>query len=381
MNATNDGNRTTSSNLSEVPLTDRLLMGPGPSNPYPEATLALARPLLGHLNPEFLELLDETCEMLRRMFTTVNATTLPISGTGSAGMEAAFVNLVGPGDAVVVGVNGLFGERMCEVASRCGADIIRVDARWGEPLDPDSLLHAHPAPKVIALVHAETSVGVENDVASVAAHKGDALVLADCVTSLGGIPVPTDSWGIDAAYSATQKCLGVAPGLAPLTFSPAAWERRIPKPQSWYLDLGMIGDYTTPGARKYHHTAPIAMITSLHAALEVILAEGLEATWERHRRCGQLLQDGLEAMGLRLFARKGSRLPQLTTVVLPEGVGAAQVQTDLRERFNIDVGIGVGEWSGSVLRIGLMGHVARESNVTLFLAALHEVLGGKSSWT
>ena len=201
-------------------VTDRVLMGPGPCNPYPEATAGLARPMLGHLDPEFIGILDETCERLRTVWGTGNTLTLPVSGTGSAGMEAAFVNTVGPGDVVVIGVNGLFGERMCDVAGRCGAEVVRVEAPWGQPLDPDALLSAHPSPKLIALVHAETSTGVRNDVAAVAAGKGEALVLADCVTSLGGIPVDIDGWGVDVAYSGTQKCLGVAPGLAPFTLGP-----------------------------------------------------------------------------------------------------------------------------------------------------------------
>ena len=198
-----------------MPLTDRILMGPGPSNPYPEAVAGLARPMLGHLDPEFLAVLDETCARLRTVLRTTNERTLPLSGTGSAGMEAAFVNLVGPGDVVTVGVNGVFGERMCEVARRCGADVVRVDAPWGKALDPDAVLAAHPSPKVIAVVHAETSTGVRNDVAPIGAAKGDALLLVDCVTSLGGIPIEIDEWGIDVAYSGTQKCLGVAPGLWP----------------------------------------------------------------------------------------------------------------------------------------------------------------------
>src|SRR5919107_458511 len=229
---------------------DRILMGPGPSNPYPEVVAAFARPVLGHLDPQFLALLDETCDRLRVAFRTTNGMTLPVSGTGSAGMEAAFVNLVGPGDVVVVGVNGLFGERMCDVAARCGGEVVRVDEEWGRPIDPQRLLDAHASPKIIAVVHAETSTGVRNDVEPLGAGKGDALLLVDCVTSLGGIPVEVDGWGIDVAYSGSQKCLGVPPGLAPLTVNERAWERRNRSAQSWYLDLGMIADYATaPGAR------------------------------------------------------------------------------------------------------------------------------------
>jgi alanine-glyoxylate transaminase/serine-glyoxylate transaminase/serine-pyruvate transaminase len=331
--------------------------------------------MLGHLDPEFIAILDETCDRLRTVWATSNALTLPVSGTGSAGMEAAFVNTVGPGDVAVVGVNGMFGERMCDVAARCGAEVVRVDGEWGKPLEPSALLEAHPAPKVIALVHAETSTGVRNDVAQVAAGKGDALLLADCVTSLGGIPVSIDDWGVDIAYSGTQKCLGVSPGLAPLTMAARAWERRITRPQSWYLDLGMIGDYTSGATRKYHHTAPIAMITSLHAALGALLSEGMAAAWARHAECGMALQDGLEKMGLQLWAAEGHRLPQLTTVVIPDGVDDATVRGLLLRRYGIEIGGGVGPWAGKIWRIGCMGHTARLRNVTLLLAALGELLG------
>jgi alanine-glyoxylate transaminase/serine-glyoxylate transaminase/serine-pyruvate transaminase len=356
-------------------VTDRILMGPGPCNPYPEATAGLARPLLGHLDPEFIAILDETCARLRAVWGTANSRTLPLSGTGSAGMEAAFVNTVGPGDVVVVGVNGLFGARMCDVACRCGAEVVRVDGPWGQPLDPTAVLSAHAAPKVIALVHAETSTGVRNDVAAVAAGKGDALLLADCVTSLGGIPVAVDEWGVDIAYSGTQKCLGVAPGLAPFTWNARAWERRIATPRSWYLDLGLIAEYTSGPARTYHHTAPVAMVMSLHAALGALLDEGLRAAWDRHAECGAALQEGLEKMGLELWAPEGHRLPQLTTVLIPDATDDATVRSTLLERYGIEIGGGVGPWAGKIWRIGCMGHTARLRNVTLLLAALGETLG------
>ena len=355
-------------------LTDRVLMGPGPCNPYPEATAGLARPMLGHLDPEFIAVLDETCDRLRTVWKTANPLTLPVSGTGSAGMEAAFVNLVGPGDVVVVGVNGLFGERMCDVARRCGADVVRVDGTWGRALDPQAVLDAHPNPKLIALVHAETSTGIRNDVAAVAAGKGDALLLADCVTSLGGIPVEVDRWGVDVAYSGTQKCIGVSPGLAPFTMGERARERRVADPQSWYLDLGMIGDYTSGATRTYHHTAPISMIFSLHAALGALLEEGLEAAWARHAECGAALQDGLQKLGLELWAEEGHRLPELTTVVVPEGVDDAAIRRQLLQRYGIEIGGGVGAWAGKVWRIGCMGHTARMRNVTLLLGAMAELL-------
>jgi alanine-glyoxylate transaminase/serine-glyoxylate transaminase/serine-pyruvate transaminase len=359
-----------------MPIVDRILMGPGPCNPYPEATEALTRPMLGHLDPVFLDILDETCERLRAVWRTGNPVTLPLSGTGSAGMEAAFVNTVGPGDVVVIGVNGLFGERMCDVAGRCGATVVQVAARWGRPLDPEEVIAAHPHPKLIAAVHAETSTGVRNDIAAVGDGKGDALMLADCVTSLGGIPVAVDDWRVDIAYSGTQKCLGVAPGLAPFTINGQALERRQERPQSWYLDLGMISEYATAkGARKYHHTAPVAMITSLHAGLGAVMAEGLDAALQRHADCGLLLQDGLQKMGLELFAAEGYRLPELTTVVVPDGVDDIAVRSTLLERYGIEIGGGVGPYAGKVWRIGCMGHTARVANVTLLLAALAEILG------
>jgi alanine-glyoxylate transaminase/serine-glyoxylate transaminase/serine-pyruvate transaminase len=358
-----------------MPLHERLLMGPGPSNPYPEAVAALGRPMLGHLDPEFLAILDETCDRLRKVFRTTNALTLPVSGTGSAGMEAAFVNVVSPGDVVVVGVNGLFGERMCDVASRCGAQVVRAESLWGTPLDPEQVLAAHANPKVIAVVHAETSTGVRNDIAALGAGKGDALLLMDCVTSLGGIDVAVDEWGVDIAYSGTQKCLGVAPGLSPFTMSERAFDRRVSRSQSWYLDLSMIADYAaTPGARKYHHTAPISMIFALHAGLGAVLDEGLEAAWGRHAECGARIQDGLDKLGFELLATEGHRLPQLTTARLPEGVDDAFARRALLDRFGIEVGGGVGPWAGTAWRVGCMGNTARLRNVAAFFAAVEEVI-------
>jgi len=356
-------------------------MGPGPSNPYPEVTLALARPVLGHLDPEFLALLDETNDRLREVFATDNALTLPVSGTGSAGMEASFVNFVHPGDVVVVGVNGVFGERMCEVASRAGAEVIRIDAPWGTALDPGSLLAAHPSPAIIALVHAETSTGVRNDILPVGQGKGDALLVVDMVTSLGGIEVDVDGWQVDIAYSGTQKCLGVPPGLAPLTVSDRARSRMVERPSSWYLDLNLLSRYVDggrEGGRVYHHTAPVTMVGALHAGLGAVLSEGMKQARERHADCGQQLQDGLEALGLELFAQADHRLPQLTTVrvpsALPSGLGEADVRRRLLERFGIEIGAGAGQLAGQVWRIGCMGHTARPRNVVALLGAMKEVL-------
>jgi alanine-glyoxylate transaminase/serine-glyoxylate transaminase/serine-pyruvate transaminase len=351
-------------------------MGPGPSNPHPEVISALTRPVLGHLDPEFLVLLDETNDRLRRAFRTSNALTFPVSGTGSAGMEACFVNVVRPGDVVVVGVNGVFGARMCDVAARCGAEVVPVDVPWGPPVDPHQLLDAHPSPAVIAVVHAETSTGVRSDIAELGAAKGDALLLVDCVTSLGGIEVDVDGWGIDLAYSGTQKCLGVPPGLAPVTVSPRARERFVERSPSWYLDFSMIAAYVeSNAARSYHHTAPISMIYGLHAGLGVLLEEGLEASWARHAEVGGRLQAGLEDLGMKLFAAEGHRLPQLTTAWVPDGIDEAAVRRRLLVEYGVEVGGGLGEYAGKVWRIGLMGHTARPGNVVLLLGALGELFG------
>lgn len=359
-----------------MPRTDRLLMGPGPCNPYPESIEAFARPMLGHLDPEFLAVLDDVCDRLRSLFGTTNALTIPISGTGSAGMETCLVNVLGPGDVAVVGVNGVFGQRMCEVASRTGADVVRVDFDWGTPVDAERLLEAHPSPTLIGMVHAETSTGTRSDVEPVAAGKGDALLLVDCVTSLGGLEFRADEWGVDLAYSGTQKCLGVPPGLSPITVSDRARDRFVERSQSWYLDLRLIGAYVgTPGAtRAYHHTAPISMIQSLHGGLLAIADEGVDAVIARHAECGAAIQAGLHDLGLRLFATEGHRLPQLTTVWTPEGIDEAAIRRELLGRFGIEIGGGLGDFAGRVWRIGCMGHTARARNVTTLLAALAELL-------
>src|SRR3984957_13037213 len=359
-------------------ISDRLLMGPGPSNSYPEVTMALAGPVLGPLDPQFLALLDSTNDQLRQVFGTSNALTLPVSGTGSAGMEASFVNFVRPGDPVVVGVNGVFGERMCEVAWRHGAEVIRVDAAWGEAVDSDRLLSAHPAPTMIAVVHAETSTGVRNDIASLGSGKGDALLLVDMVTSLGGIEVAVDGWSVDIAYSGTQKCLGVPPGLSPFTASERALERIVERPSSWYLDLNLLARYVNDasgGSRVYHHTAPVMMVAALHAGLGALLDEGLKAAWERHAECGQLLQDGLGDLGLELLVATDHRLPQLTTVRIPGAVDEAAVRRSLLSEYGIEIGAGAGQLAGQIWRIGCMGHTARQRNVIALLGALKEVLG------
>ena len=362
-------------------VTDRLLLGPGPSNPYPEATEALGRPMLGHMDPEFLDLMDETMARLRTAFRTENRLTLPMSGTGSAGMETCFVNLLEPGDTAIVGANGVFGDRMCEVARRCGAEVVRVEEEWGRPLDPQRLLdaqRAYPSARLVAVVHAETSTGVENDVAPLAALQAtDTLLVVDAVTSLGGIPLEVDAWGIDACYSGTQKCLGVPPGLSPVTFSERSTARlasRTAPPASWYLDLSLIAGYVQGERRVYHHTAPVAMVFSLHAALGALLDERLDGAWARHRAVGTRLQEALPDLGFRLVVDAGHRLPQLTTAWLPDGVDDAKLRRVLLDTYGIEVGGGLGAFAGRAWRVGLMGHSARDRSVTALLGALREQL-------
>lgn len=358
----------------------RILMGPGPSNVSPRVLAAMAQHTIGHLDPEFLALMDETMALLRHVFQTQNPLTFPVSGTGSAGMEATFVNLLEPGDPVVVGVNGVFGERMCDVAGRSGASVRRVEAEWGHPIDPEAIEAAirETSPKLVAIVHAETSTGVRTDLNVIrqATHAADALLLVDCVTSLGGVPLEIDGMGIDVAYSGTQKCLGCPPGLAPVTFGERALQRfdaRTCKVQSWYLDIGMIRKYWS-GERLYHHTAPINAIYGLREALRLVLEEGLEARIERHARNAAGLHAGLEAMGLKLFAKEGYRLPSLTTVWIPEGADDPTIRGALLNEFNLEIGGGLGPVKGRVWRVGLMGETSTPRNVFYFLSCLERLL-------
>lgn len=359
------------------PIVGRQLFGPGPCNPYPEAHLALSLPLLGHLDPAFISAMDDTSEMLRQVWGTKNQRTLPLSATGSAGMEAAFVNTVRPSDVVVVAVNGLFGERMAEVASRHGAEVIVVEHEYGTPIDVERVITAHPNPHMIAAVHAETSTGVVSDIKSLGENKGDALLLADCVTSVGGMETNLDDWGVDLAYAGSQKCLGVAPGLAPFSISDRAFERRVERPANWYLDLNLLGGYASGepgGKRTYHHTAPTGMVVSLQAGLQRIFAEGLSNVYARHEAAGKALQDGLEEMGLKLFAQEGARLAQLTAVEVPEGVDSAAVRNYLLNKYNLEIGAGTGAYAAKIWRIGMMGHNATEANAHLVLSALKDAL-------
>ena len=354
----------------------RILLGPGPSMVHPRVLRVMTTPLLGHLDPAFLQIMSEVQVLLREVFRTTNRLTLPISGTGSAGMEAALANFIEPGDSVLICVNGYFGERMCDMATRLGAEVHRLERPWGEVFTPeeiDAALHKHPA-KLVALVHAETSTGTLQPMEGIAdvVHRHGALLLVDCVTSLGGVPVYVDDWGIDIAYSGTQKALSAPPGLAPMTISPRAEEvlkQRKTKVPSWYLDLTLVQKYWGT-ERTYHHTAPITMIYALREALRVVLNEGLERRWRRHRRNAELLWQSLEELGLELVVPEEYRLPTLTTVRVPEGFNEAFLRRRLLEDYNIEIAGGLGAFKGKVWRIGLMGFSSQRSYVLLLLAAL-----------
>ncbi len=359
---------------------NRVLMGPGPSDVDPRVLEALARPTVGHLDPAFLEVLNGVRELLQYTFKTANPMTLAMSGTGSAGMETCVVNLIEPGDPMLVCVNGVFGKRMADVAARAGADVSVIETQWGrvfEPQDVDQALGRRPA-KVIGIVHAETSTGARQPLEDISrvAHNHGALLLVDAVTSLGGIEVDVDGWQIDACYSGTQKCLSCPPGLAPVTFSPAAlraMDARKTKVQSWYLDLSMIRQYWG-SERLYHHTAPINMNYALLAALELVREEGLEARWARHWANHRMLRAGLEAIGICYVAQPGFELPMLNAVAVPQGVDDSRVRRQLLEEFGIEIGAGLGAFKGKAWRIGLMGAASTRANVLLFLAALEKCL-------
>ena len=360
----------------------RLLMGPGPSGVHPRVLEALSIPIVGHLDPQFLAVMDRIQEMLRRLFRTENRLTIAVSGTGSSGMESAFVNVVEPGDEVLVCVNGVFGNRMSDIVERIGGVLHRIDRPWGEVFEPaeiEEALQRHPDVKAVAIVHAETSTGALQPLEEIGelCRRDDRLFLVDCVTSLGGERFEADEWNIDVAYSGTQKCLSCPPGLAPVTFSERAVDKlksRQTKVVSWYLDLSMIEKYWTDGERAYHHTAPISMNYALHEALCLVHEEGLEARWERHRRNSAALVAGLEALGFSLFAQQGHRLPMLNAVWIPEGVDDAGFRKALLEDYDIEIGGGLGEVAGKIWRIGLMGETSSRENIMTFLGALEALL-------
>jgi alanine-glyoxylate transaminase / serine-glyoxylate transaminase / serine-pyruvate transaminase len=359
----------------------RVLMGPGPSDVHPRVLQAMATPLLGHLDPAFLSIMNETMDLLRYVFATNNKLTVAMSGTGSAGMETVFVNLVEPGDKVIVGVNGLFGARMVDVATRCGAEVIEVHARWGEIIKCSAIeeaLRQHNDVKLVAVVHAETSTGVRQPLKELSkvVHAYGALFVCDMVTSLGGIPTNIDEYEIDAAYSGTQKCLSAPPSLSPVTFSERALQvmtTRKTQVQSWYLDLSMIQSYWGE-ERFYHHTAPISSIYALYEALRIIKEETLQATFERHAYYGKELQIGLEKLGLALLVEEKYRLPQLTSVCIPDNINDVSFRKRLLEKYGIEIGGGLGELKGKVWRIGLMGYNAKKVNVALILSAFEDIL-------
>jgi alanine-glyoxylate transaminase/serine-glyoxylate transaminase/serine-pyruvate transaminase len=361
----------------------RTLMGPGPSDVNPRILEAMSRPTIGHLDPVFVDMMDEMKGMLRTAFKTKNELTMPVSAPGSAGMETCFVNLVEPGDKVIVCQNGVFGGRMKENVERCGGTAVMVEDTWGVAVDPDKVeaaLKANPDAKILAFVHAETSTGAISDAKTLSAlaHEHDCLVIADTVTSLGGSPLLVDEWELDAVYSGTQKCLSCVPGLSPVTFSKRAVEvatTRKRKVQSWFMDLNLVlGYWGGGGKRAYHHTAPINTLYALHEALVILLEEGIENSWARHQKNHDALRAGFEAMGLQFVVPEGQRLPQLNAVSVPEGVDEAAVRNTLLKEYNLEIGAGLGAMAGKIWRVGLMGFASNPTNVLFCLGALDAVL-------
>jgi alanine-glyoxylate transaminase/serine-glyoxylate transaminase/serine-pyruvate transaminase len=358
-------------------------MGPGPSDIHPRVLKALGQPVIGHLDPACVAMMDDLKRLLRYAFQTTNELTFAVSGPGSVGMETCFVNLVEPGDKVIVCRNGVFGGRMIENVQRAGGTAVVVEDTWGEPVDPQKVedaLKQNPDAKIVAFVHAETSTGAQSDGAAIAAiaKKHNCLVIADTVTSLGGTPVLLDAWGIDATYSGSQKCLSCTPGLSPVSFSPRAVEKikaRKTKVQSWFMDLNLVLEYWGGSTKRtYHHTAPVNSLYALHESLVMLAEEGLEKAWARHRNNHLALKAGLESMGLKFVVREDARLPQLNAVYVPEGVADAEVRGRLLAEYNLEIGAGLGPLAGKVWRLGLMGYSSRPENVLLCLNALESVL-------
>ncbi|MFB2735817.1 pyridoxal-phosphate-dependent aminotransferase family protein [Shewanella mangrovisoli] len=362
----------------------RILMGPGPSDVYPEVLAAQARPTVGHLDPLFVGMMDELKSLIQYAFQTKNEMTMAVSAPGSAGMETCFVNLVEPGEKVIVCRNGVFGERMRQNVERVGAIAVVVDNEWGTPVDPvavETALKANPDAKFLAFVHAETSTGALSDAKTLCAlaKQYGCLSIVDAVTSLGGVELRVDEWGIDAIYSGSQKCLSCVPGLSPVSFSPAAVEKlknRKTPVQSWFLDQSLVMAYwiSAGGKRSYHHTAPVNALYALHESLRLLAGEGLENAWKRHQDMHLVLRAGLEKLGLKFVVAEASRLPQLNAIYIPEGVDDASVRARLLKDYNLEIGAGLGALAGKAWRIGLMGFGARRENVALCLRALEEVL-------
>ncbi len=365
---------------AQLDVPPRLLLGPGPSNAHPRVLQALGMRQVGHLDPAFIDLMNEVQELLRYAWQTDNDLTIPVSGTGSAAMEASLANTVEPGDVVLIGINGYFGHRLADMAGRYGADVRCIEKPWGEVFDLDELRAAveEHQPAVLALVHAETSTGARQPLegAGQLCREHDCLLLIDTVTSLGGVPLFLDEWQVDVAYSGSQKCLSCPPGLSPLTLGPRALQKLQNRKQqvaNWYLDMSMVGKYWG-SERTYHHTAPINMNYAMREALRLVAEEGLEARWSRHQANAELFWDGLADMGLECHVPREHRLPSLTTVRIPEGVDGKEVTGRLLREYNIEIAAGLGQLGGKVWRVGLMGFNSRRENVTLLLAALKDVL-------
>ncbi|MEJ2196465.1 MAG: alanine--glyoxylate aminotransferase family protein [Ignavibacteriaceae bacterium] len=365
---------------------NRLLMGPGPSNVHPRVLKAISQPTIGHLDPQFIGLMDNIKSLLRYAFQTENEVTFAVSGPGSVGMETCLVNLIEPGDKVIVCINGVFGGRMKDIVERCGATPIDVTAPWGSAIDPGELedkLKQNKDVHLVAFVHAETSTGAKSDIKTLAeiAHKFDCITVADTVTSLGGIPLQIDEWRIDCTYSGTQKCLSCPPGLSPVSFNQRAVDRiinRNSKVQSWFMDINLILDYWGNGAKRtYHHTAPINSLYGLHEALLILKEEGLEQSWERHKLNGQKLITELGSIGLLPYVKANERLPELTSIAVPSEVDESKVRKQLLEEYNIEIGAGLGELAGKIWRIGLMGYTSTEKNVNTFVNAINDILENK----
>lgn len=365
--------------MRQLAPSERVLLGPGPSDVSTRVLQALASPTIGHLDPEYLQVMDETRQLLKQVFTTENEMTMAVSGTGSAGMEACLCNLVEPGDEAIVCVNGVFGTRMRDVAGRYGATVHSIEVEWGHVIDPDQIraaLKEHPGVKMVGIVHAETSTGAHQPMEEIASlvHEAGALLIVDCVTSLAGVPVPVDQWKADAVYSGTQKCLSCPPGLAPVTFSEKAMEkldRRTTKVGSWYLDVSMLRNYWGSD-RVYHHTAPINMTYALREALLMVVEEGLEERFKRHEQNHRALRAGLEVMGLEYIPAHS--LTTLNAVRVPAGADDAAVRSRLLHEYGIEIGAGLGPFKGQAWRIGLMGHSSTQRNVMLVLTALEAIL-------
>ncbi len=371
------------SQLDGLHMPQRTLLGPGPSSVHPRVLRAMTEPVIGFLDPAFFQVVDEVCEMLRQVYHTSNPTTFPVSSTGTGAMETACVNLLEPGDTAIVCRNGFFGNRFAEIAGRCGADVYTVDSPWGRPVDVDALeeeFKKHPRVKAVGLVSGETSTGVLTPLPDIVdlAHRHDALVLVDAVTSLGGHEIRIDDWDVDLCYSGSQKCLGAPPGLAPITVGPRALEainKRASKVPSFYFSLAELDNYWSE-QRVYHHTAPVSMIYALREALRMMAEEGLQNRLDRHARVAAALRAGLDTLGIQVLAEPQHRLAPLTAALIPEGIDDLVVRRKLLEDYNIEIGGGLGDLRGKVWRIGLMGESAREANVFALLSALETVLSG-----